>query len=296
MLRHTKGVFIALAALLPLWSAPALAAPRFGGITDLYVYPYIQYFHWTEENEGRKLLTESGPILGTGGAIHLDLVRSEAAGALTLRGKVEVFGGVVDYDGETQKRPAVFDLVTQTFRERPPLPVKTEVIYFGTRDELAVGWAFPIGKSRLEPFTGLGYRWWLRALQDSTTIDEQGKTIPVDGYTEVWESAYTKLGLTLSHTFDNNWRLFLEGGVSYPFYNTNSVDIVGNGTATVRPDGRWSAFGEAGIRTGKVRTAVFYQGYRTGQSPAVRISQTRAILQPRSTEDVVGVSVGYCFR
>ena len=54
--------------------------------------------------------------------------------------------------------------------------------------------------------------------------------------------------------------------------------------------------GRPGWCGGKVRTAIFYQGYRTDQSPAVRVSRTVAILQPRSTEDVVGVSVGYCFR
>lgn len=282
MLRRTKGVFIALTALLPLWSAPALAAPRFGGMTELYLYPYIQYFHWTEESGGRKLLTESGPIYGIGTAVGLNLLQTDTSGSLFMKAKGELFGGVIDYDGETQ----------------PPssLPVKTDVTYLGGKGEVNLGWSFPAGRFAIQPFSGIGYRIWLRDLHDSSTTDRNGQPLQVQGYTEVWESAYAKLGLNLSHTLDNNWRLFLEGGVSYPFYNTNSVDIVGNGTATIRPDGRWSAFGEAGVRAGKVRTAIFYQGYRTDQSPAVRISPSIAILQPRSTEDVVGVSVGYCFR
>lgn len=282
MLRHTKGVFIALAALLPLWSSPALAAPRFGGMTELYLYPYIQYFHWEEESGGRKLLTESGPIYGIGTAVGLNLLQTDTSGSLFLKTKGELFGGVIDYDGETQAPSS--------------LPVKTDVTYVGGKGELNLGWSFPAGRFALQPFSGIGYRIWLRDLHDSSTTDRNGQVLQVQGYTEVWESAYTKLGLALSHSFDNGVRLFLEGGVSYPFYNTNSVDIVGNGTVTVRPDGRWSAFGEAGIRTGKVRTAIFYQGYRTDQSPAVRINQSLAILQPRSTEDVVGVSIGYCFR
>ncbi|TWJ33507.1 autotransporter outer membrane beta-barrel domain-containing protein [Geobacter argillaceus] len=282
MLRRTKGVFIVLAALLALWSAPALAAPRFGGMTELYLYPYIQYFHWQEESGGRKLLTESGPLYGIGTAVGLDLLRTDTSGSLFMKAKGELFGGVIDYDGETQAPSS--------------LPVKTDVTYVGGKGELNLGWSFPAGRFAIQPFSGIGYRIWLRDLHDSSTTDRNGQALQVQGYTEVWESAYAKLGLNLSHTFDNNWRLFLEGGVSYPFYNTNSVDIVGDGTTTVRPDGRWSAFGEAGIRTGKVRTAIFYQGYRTDQSPAVRISQSTSILQPRSTEDVVGVSVGYCFR
>ncbi len=287
MLCRFKSVFIVLAALLPFWSAPALAAPRFGGMTELYVYPYIQYFHWQEESGGRKLLTESGPLYGIGTAVGLNLLQTDTSGSLFMKAKGELFGGVVDYDGQTQK---------SIDPSQSELPVNTDVTYVGGKGELNLGWSFPAGRFAIQPFSGIGYRIWLRDLHDSSTTDRNGQALQVQGYTEVWESAYAKLGLNLSHTLDNNWRLFLEGGVSYPFYNTNSVDIVGNGTVTVRPEGHWSEFGEMGIRTGKVRTAIFYQGYRTNQSPAVRISQSTSILQPRSAEDIVGVSVGYCFR
>ncbi len=277
-----KGTFIALAALLPLWAAPAFAEPRFGGMTELYLYPYVQYFHWKEESGGRKLLTESGPLYGIGTAVGLNLLQTDSSGSLRLKTKGELFGGVVDYDGQTQ----------------PPssLPVKTDVTYFGGKGEVNLGWSFPTGRYSLQPFAGLGYRIWLRDLHDSTTRDGNGQSLRVQGYTETWESAYTKLGLTLTHTFDNGVGMFWEGGASFPFYNTNSVDVTGDGTVTVKPEGRWSAFGEFGVRTARIRTAVFYQGYRTDPSPAVRISQSVSILQPRSTEDVVGVSVGYCFR
>lgn len=279
---YLKGIFIALFALLAFGSAPASAEPRFGGMTELYLYPYVQYFHWQEESDGRKLLTESGPIFGVGTAVGLNLLQTETSGALVLKTKGELFGGVVDYDGETQ----------------PPssLPVKTDVTYFGGKGEVNLGWSFPAGRYALQPFTGLGYRIWLRDLHDSTTRDRNGQTLQVQGYTETWESAYTKLGLSLTHTFDNGVRMFWEGGASFPFYNTNSVDMVGDGSVTVRPEGRWSAFGEFGVLSAKIRTAVFYQGYRTDKSPAVRVSPSTSVLQPRSAEDVVGVSVGYCFR
>ena len=285
-----KVILVLLAALIPFGgSAPAFAAPRYGGISELYLYPYVQYFHWEEENNGRRLLTESGPIFGVGTAVGLNLLQTDTNGSLVLKTKGELFGGVVDYDGQTQSPSS--------------LPVKTDVTYFGGKGELNLGWSFPAGRFAIQPFSGIGYRVWLRDLHDSsTTTNTSGQrnggsqVVQVQGYTETWESAYARLGLTLSHTFDNDWRMFLEGGASYPFYNTNSVDIIGNGTATIRPEGRWSAFGEMGIRTGKIRTALFYQGYRTDQSPSVRVSQSIAILQPRSAEDVVGVSVGYCFR
>ncbi len=275
-------MLIALTALSHLWSTPALAAPRFGGMSELYLYPYVQYFHWTETSGGRKLLTESGPIYGIGTAVGLNLLQTDNSGFLLLRTKGELFGGVVDYDGQTQ----------------PPssLPVKTDVTYFGGKGELNLGWSYPAGRFLLQPFAGLGYRLWLRDLHDSSTRDGSGQAVQVQGYTETWESAYTRLGLSLTHTFDNGVRMFWEGGASFPFYNSNSLDLTGDGTVTVRPEGRWSAFGEFGVRTARIRTALYYQGYRTDQSPAVRVSPSVSILQPRSTEDVVGVSVGYCFR
>jgi len=282
-----KGTFIALAALLPLWSAPALAEPRFGGMTELYLYPYIQYFHWEEEDGGRKLLTESGPIFGVGTAVGLNLLQTDSSGSLLLKTKGELFGGVVDYDGQTQK---------SIDPSQSELPVNTDVAYFGGKGEINLGWSFPAGRYSVQPFSGLGYRIWLRDLHDSTTRDGNGQTLQVQGYTETWESAYTKLGLSLTHTFDSGMQMFWEGGAIYPFYNTNSVDVSGNGTVTVRPVGRWSAFGEFGVRTARIRTAIYYQGYRTAPSPAVPISTSVSLLQPRSTEDVVGVSVGYFFR
>ena len=265
-----------------LLAATGASAAQFGGIRDLYVYPSLQYFTWKEFGDGKRLLKEEGLLYGAGGAINVDLLKSEAAGALTLRGKAELFGGDVDYDGQTQPPN--------------PLPVKTDVIYFGTKAEAAVGWAFPVGAARIEPFAGLGYRWWLRDLQNSTTRDTDGTVVSVQGYTEWWESVYTKLGTTVDYKINDQWRLFGEAGGKYPFYNANKVDIVGNGTVTIKPEPRWSLFAEVGARNRRFRPALFYEGYRVAQSPVVRINQTTGVLQPRSDEDIFGVSFAWCFR
>ena len=264
-----------------LLAATGASAAEFGGIRDLYVYPSLQYFTWEEFSDGKRLLKESGPLFGAGGAINVDLLKAEA-GALTLRGKGELFGGVVDYDGQTQPPN--------------PLPVKTDVVYFGFKGETAVGWAVPVRKVRIEPFAGLGYRWWLRDLQNTTINDTTGAAIQVQGYTEQWESAYTMLGAAVDYTINERWRLSWEAGGKYPFYNANRVDLVGVGKVTVKPEPRWSPFYEVGIRYNKFRFAHFYEGYRVAESPAVPISQTTAILQPRSNEDIFGVSFAWCFR
>jgi len=271
--------FIITLALVML--ASQAAAAEYGGIRELFLGPSIAYFHWQESVDGQSVLTEQGPIYGVDGTIVLDLLKTERAGTLTFKGKIGLFGGVVDYDGQTQAPSN--------------LPVKTDVSYVGVKEEIALGWALPLGAVRLEPFAGLGYRLWARDLQDSTANDG-GSTVRVNGSTEVWESAYTKIGAALSIPLSNNWRIFVEGGGKYPFYNSNSSDIAGVGNNTVYPEPRWSAFAELGARSGTLRPALFYEGYRTGQSPMVRISSTTGVYQPKSDEDVVGVSFSYCFR
>jgi hypothetical protein len=277
MSRFRKSI-ISLA--LVMLSSQAEAA-GFGGIRELFIGPSIAYFHWQESIAGQKIVTEQGPMYGVDGTIVFDLLKTERAGTLTLKNKAGLFGGLVYYDGQTQAPSN--------------LPVKTDVIYVGIKDEITVGWAIPLGDSRLEPFAGLGYRWWQRDLQDSTA-NNGTSTVKVSGSTEEWESAYTKVGAALSVPLTKDWRFFVEGGGKYPFYNRSTSDIAGIGSTTVRPEPSWSAFAEIGARSRTLRPAVFYEGYRTGQSPVVRISSTTGIVQPKSDEDVVGVSFSYCFR
>jgi hypothetical protein len=269
-------VFVVMSALVALGSeAPAAA---FGGVREFSAYPSLQYFTWEEFVGGRRILQEKGLLYGAGAAVVLDLLQTDA-GVLTLRGKVELFGGVVDYDGQTQAS----------------LPANTDVSYFGTRAEGGVGWAFPLASGRLEPFVGLGYRWWLRDIHDTTTTDpSQPGTIQVQGYTEQWESAYMKLGLAFSHLLSREWRLVVEAGGKYPFYNANTFDL-GLGSVTVKPEPRWSAFAELGARYHQLRLTLFYEGYRVDQSPGRRHG-TVEFFQPQSNEDIVGISVAWCFR
>ena len=141
----------------------------------------------------------------------------------------------------------------------------------------------------------LGYRWWLRDIHEATTTDpRQPGTIEARGYTEQWESAYTRLGLAFSSRLSPTWWLFAEAGGQYPFYNANTFDLTRD-TVTVKPAPRWSAFAELGARYRRVRLAVFYEGYRVGQSPVNRIG-TIGFVQPQSNEDIVGMSFAWCFR
>ena len=271
-----------LAICLALMVPPAFAG-NYGGVEEWYLYPSLQYFSWEEFNNGRHLLTEEGPLFGIGGGARFDLYRKR----LMLKVQGELFGGDVHYRGQTQLNP------NPALSERP---VKTSVVYFGTKLETDLGWRMPLADGSVEPFAGLGYRWWLRSLDNSTFVDATGNVVPAGGYTELWQTLYTRLGMRGSYAVSREMTFFAEAGGKYPFLNRNSADFPGAGNVTVEPDPRWSMFAEVGARYGKIRTALFYEGFRFGQSQPVPISGTAALLQPKTDSDIFGVSVGWCFK
>lgn len=243
-----------------------------GSLEVLTPYLSVQHFSWQERNGGRQLLKESGPLFS--GGVLLGAVTDSS---LTLRGKAEVFGGEVDYDGETQAPD--------------PVPVRTEVGYFGSRQEFDLGYRISTGGLQFEPFGGAGYRWWLRRLQDGTSATGQ----QVSGYTEWWQTVYGRLGARGRYQLPSGLFLVAEGGAKYPFYTGNSVDFANAGTVTFRPGGEWSGFAEAGITGSRLKVVFFYEGFRFSESPQKQVSD-QFFFQPASTSDILGLSLGWAFR
>lgn len=254
------------------WVIPASA----GSLSELTPFLSAGYFTWEEFSGGRRLLKENG-MLYSGGLLIGFVAPSSAPSSFALRAKGEIFGGVVDYNGETQAPD--------------PVPVKTEVSYLGTRQELDLGFRHSADGWYLEPFCGLGYRWWLRGLQDSTTAAGQS----VSGYTEYWQTGYLRLAARGRYQSATGVALFAEGGAKYPFYTGNSVDFEGAGVTTFRPRGRWSGFAESGVTYRRLRLALSYEGFRFAASP-VRQVGTQRYLQPESSSDIFGLSLGLAFR
>lgn len=244
----------------------------------LYLYPSVRQFNWEESDSSGRLLKEQGVIYGAGVVVAIDLIRT-GAGALTATAKGELSGGLVDYDGQTQ----------------PPssIPLQTDVTYLGAKEELQLGWTVAQGSLLLQPFAGVGYRWWLRDLHD--TVASNGTT-HVQGYTEEWQMLYGRTGLAAEYRLSENWRLFGATGATYPFYTGNSVDVAGSGDITLKPESRWSPFGELGLRYKNFRPSIFYEGVRLGRSPLARVNANNAFYQPDSREDVIGVDLAWCFR
>lgn len=248
-----------------------------GGVREAAIAPSVGYFTWEEQSQqGRTLLRETAPLFGVGGQMDVDLFRGESD-ALTLRGKADFFGGEARYHGETT--------------EADPSPIKTNVTYFGGREEADFGWAFRSPSLTLEPFGGIGFRWWLRSIHDAYTADGTR----ANGYDEFWRSFYSRTGIRARAPLSPDAELFFEGGAKYPFSTTSTVSNFSGGDLDLHPAARWSGFGEAGVRVGKVRAAFFYEGYRFAPSSPVPAGDY-LVYQPTSSADIFGISVGYCFR
>lgn len=255
--------------LLPLcWVLPAAAA-TFDELT-----PYLagQYYTWAEHSGGKRLLRETGPLFSTGVTVG-----GSFDSGIALTGRSELFFGEVGYDGETL----------------PPNeePLKTDVSYVGTRTEFDLGYRVLYGPVRLEPFAGVGYRWWLRDLKSATAPSGRA----VSGYTEHWETGYSRLGIRGRYLTPTGITIFAEGGGKRPFYTGNGVDFADVGRVTFEPAGRWSGFAEAGATLGHVRTSLFYEGFRFGASPFKQV-KSEYFFQPDSSADIIGLRVGFAFR
>ncbi|WP_224984787.1 hypothetical protein [Geomonas agri] len=245
---------------------PAVA----GTLEELTPYFATQYFTWQESINGRRLLKEEGPLFSAG--VRVGAVTDRA---FTLRAKGELFGSEVRYRGETQAPDSA--------------PVHTRVTYLGTSGEADFGYRLRSAAGDLEPFGGIGYRYWLRDLQDSNTPDGTR----VSGYTETWTMGYTRVGARAA-TAAGGVKLTACGGAKYPFYVGNTVDFAGSGDTTFRPKGRWSGFAEAGARYRSLSMNLFYEGFRFHQSD-LKMVQGTAYFQPDSSSDIFGMRVGWTF-
>jgi hypothetical protein len=232
--------------------------------TETDIYLKIENFTWKEfDDSGTQLLEESGPIFGLGFSVKSDYTTS----ALFVKGKGEIFGGSVDYDGQTQAGS----------------PVKTDTDYIGFKGEGDLGLKYVVAeKSSLEPFVGLGFRWWLRDIKSTSTVI---------GYEETWRSFYARLGVRGNMVFSDKMEAFAEGGLKLPIYTENEIDFF---NVTLEPGNEASAFAEIGLKWTKFKASLFYEGMRFSKSDLV-VSGAFIYWQPESKADIYGLSVGWVF-
>ena len=246
-----------------LW-APSVSAQG----TQFDAYALVESFTWEEFAEGERLLKESGPLFGIGGSAQFQVYRQ-----LTLKGRLELFGGQVNYNGETWEGD----------------PVTTDANYFGTKSEVDAGWEFLFRETlSLEPFGGLGWRYWLRDLED---------THEASGYLEEWNSLYARVGARGDYRFTPRFKVFAEASLKLPFYNENRAHLsdVGLEDVTVRPGNKPSFYAEMGLKYSVLRLAVFYEGLRFSKSDVVHADHDIGVYQPESSADIFGLNVGVSF-
>ena len=226
------------------------------------VYGDIHSFKWTEEYGGEELLEETGPIIGVGIKFRSDLIAARA----------EIFGGVVDYDGQTQDGT----------------PAETDVNYAGMLAECDFLVLSAVnrkrredGRIRWDPFIGGGFSLWSRDLESTNRAI---------GYREDWFTLYTHLGLELSVPFKEDCRWFAATRLGYSLYNYESVDLedIGRGTVELNP-GLGPRF--------RIQTGIDYRGF-TGSIyfEWVRFSESDVedgFLQPESEQAILGLSAGF---
>jgi len=272
-----RMLMLTFLAVSPLF-APALSSAG----NEPEVYGAVESFTWREYGDTGQLLKESGPRYAVGFTnVH------EFANHLTLKPRIEIFGGNVDYNGQA------CDVFGNC------LPSSTTTHYFGTKLEIDMGYrrgrpnAFTV-----EPFLGLGLRYWSRSIDDSVLADG---TLAV-GYTENWSTVYARLGLRAEHSLSQKNRLFLEVGAKLPIDTSNYINDanVSYSAITLHPVGEPSLFAEAGVKLSMFKISAYYDSMRFKQSETVYQYDPYfgAIIeywQPKSDSEMIGIRAGVAF-
>jgi hypothetical protein len=248
-------------------SAPPARRPRAAVPKDeRELYVSVADYGWREIDpvDGSRLMTESGALLGLGFSYE-----HAFEDKINLKLGIELFGGNVDYDGQTQAGVAV----------------QTDTTYLGLKLKGDVGGNYVLSpKWTVKPFLGLGLWTWTRTASDSIAADG---TIAY-GYSEDWMVFHFRLGVQSAFQLSDSSRFFVEGGMKLPIYNENYAHI--DSGITINPGKKVSYFAETGVRTGKVKFSLFYDGLRFSLS-----SPVNGFVQPESIADMVGVKVGVLF-
>jgi hypothetical protein len=275
-----SGIFMRSIAILgfvvAMLSAGSLVNQSAAG--EAAVYMAVDSYVWKEfEDDGSLLLKESGELFGIGFTYQ-----HEFSNHMTLRPTAEIFGGSVDYDGQTQAGIAATSTVD----------------YFGLKLEGDVGVKFRMAERFfLEPFGGLGLRLWTRDINDGKTAS--GAT--TYGYREGWVTWHARLGLRGGVDISPKSRLFAEAGMKLPIYNENTAYLAEKGIGpdvTMHPGKESSFFAETGLQASWFRGSLFYEGMRFSKSSEVTTTDGSFIYttwQPRSEADIYGLKLGVVF-
>ena len=234
------------------------------------LYGLAEQFEWKEfDDDGGRILKESGPLFGVGGRVDFDTGKG-----VHVEGLAEGFFGRVDYDGATQSG----------------VPVSSRTKYAGATAEATLALPLKMGPGlSAGPFGGAGGRLWRRDLEDS------GDSY---GYVENWTTLYGIAGFRAAGRMGSNAELYGKAAVKLPFYNRVNYDfsrLNGPDDVEVEPDGKASPFLEVGITVGDFLLAGFYEEMHFEKSNQAEIGNSIIVWQPESEAAMFGVRAGVTF-
>ncbi len=237
-------------------------------------------YSWKEHTTPRPP-KESGPMFLVGGYVAGTPVGAPPADAEngrifalgTLRGEFDLFLGYVSY---------------RTSLLLPPQnEVNTHTAYVGSRYEVSGGLRIGDGRTSIEPFVGLGYRWWLRDVRSNGQVT---------GYPERYWTIYGRYGLRWMAHVGEHAMLHATASLDPLLSAREEVDFSGISGETLRlRNGKrtgWTL--EAGVGGETVEVAMFWRATRFGASNIVPCS-LGGCYQPQSDQNLIGVKVGLRF-
>jgi hypothetical protein len=267
-----KNTTLVLAAIVVIgWFSPGEARA-----IDYRLEVGMPTYQW-KEHFSAGTPRESGPLLTLGG--YVSGFPWESAPAATLRGDFEMFLTRVPYSTFTQSLSGPTAVT----------PVDTHSDYLGFRYEGSLGRRFGSEVTGVEPFLGLGVRWWLRYIET---------TDAATGYPELYHTLYGRVGVRANRAFGE--RFLLHGAASidpllWAQERIDWTDISGE-KLTVRNGKRAGWTIELGVGDGSLDGTVYWRATRLGKSNAVScLGGTSLCSQPESDQDIIGMKLGFVF-
>lgn len=237
------------------------------------VYAGVEEYQWEEydPNTGSQLIKITGPRVLVG----LNLAPKLQSNLFALDYDVSMYEGTLNYASQT------VDAGTGA-----SIPFSSDVAYMGFNshfDGIFTGFG-----NQLEPVLTLGFEGWRRSL-DSRTINESTGAVTAIGYAENWAMIYTKLGLR-GEVDKFSW----DAGLKLPLSVTNTTDYL---QATTHPKGLLGGYIGADYAFANTwKLGLDYEATRFGQSdPANSILGANSVVQPKSDEDVIMLSLNKAF-
>ncbi len=216
-----------------------------------------EYFKWSEYAFGSKMVEESGPMFGLGIEVKKSFPNS-----LNLNFGFKFLFGSVDYDGRTWGG----------------WQVSSTTNYWRINPEIDLGILKKVNSFFIEPFVGLGLKYWKRDLESTQNAL---------GYKEYWKVFYAPLGLRGRYMFSKDKEFFSKIALKIPIENESRMEIWGY-EVSFDPGKKISMLFEAGIRFERLSLGLFYENMKFSESSPVPVFNF-FLFQPESEADIWGI-------